>query len=70
MPRVRDIANLRPIVITMSWQTMDNAVDCGVFVMRHLECYMGNASGWSSGLRYERVRNKLILTLLTLEMYI
>ena len=35
----------------MSFQTLDNVVDCGVYVMRHLEWYMGKTSAWSSGLR-------------------
>ncbi|KAL1809459.1 hypothetical protein ACET3Z_026449 [Daucus carota] len=48
------IAKLQPEVISMSWQTTDNVVDCGVFVMRHLESYMGNGVTWKSGLRTER----------------
>ncbi|WOG92547.1 hypothetical protein DCAR_0311819 [Daucus carota subsp. sativus] len=52
---LREIVNLEPTVVTMSWQTLDNVVDCGVFVMRHLESYMGSANGWSTGLRAERV---------------
>ena len=51
LTKYREIVNLKLYIITMSLQTLDNAVDCGVYVMRHLEWYMGKTSAWSSGLR-------------------
>ncbi|KAH6766684.1 hypothetical protein C2S52_017667 [Perilla frutescens var. hirtella] len=38
--------------LQMSWRTSTNKTDCGVFVMRHMETYMGDAvRNWRSGLR-------------------
>lgn len=34
----------------MKWRTKDNKIDCAIFVMRHLETYMGKADkGWTAG---------------------
>lgn len=49
--KVRD---LNPSVIRMDWQTRDNCVDCGIFVMRHMETYMGR-NKWSRRLTIESV---------------
>lgn len=38
----------------MGWQPLTNSVDCGVFVMRHVETYMGNLYTWKVGLRSEK----------------
>ncbi|WOG81956.1 hypothetical protein DCAR_0101115 [Daucus carota subsp. sativus] len=60
-PKYSEIVNLKPQVLKMSWQTVDNSVDCGVFVMRHLESYMGNPMSWKSGLRTEVENQKSVL---------
>lgn len=60
----REIVNLYPEIVTMNWQTLDNVIDRGVFVMRHLESYMGNKAAWSCGLRSELVCTKNTLVLL------
>lgn len=39
----------------MGWQTEMNGVDCGIFVMRHMETYIGNLCGWKVGLGIEKV---------------
>ncbi|GKC67038.1 ulp1 protease family, C-terminal catalytic domain-containing protein [Tanacetum coccineum] len=57
-----------------SWQTNRRAKDCGIFLMRHMECYMGSDIGkWKCGLDVEgkkqntqlgRLRNKYAAKLL------
>ena len=58
LKNLREIENLKPDIITMNWQTLDNAIICGVFVVRHLESYMGNKASWSCGLRSKLVQTK------------
>ena len=37
--------------MNMPWQNDTNKVDCGIYVMRHLETYMGGpVRNWNSGL--------------------
>ncbi|GJZ18796.1 ulp1 protease family, C-terminal catalytic domain-containing protein [Tanacetum coccineum] len=60
-----------------SWQTNGRAKDCGIFLMRHMECFMGNDIGkWVCGLDVEgkkqnaqlgRLRNKYAAKLLLLD---
>lgn len=47
--------NLKPRVHRMGWQTEMNSIDCKIFVMRHMETYMGNLCAWKVGLRIEKV---------------
>ncbi|GJX27381.1 retrovirus-related pol polyprotein from transposon TNT 1-94 [Tanacetum coccineum] len=59
---------------TFDWQTDKRVKDCGIFVMRHMETYMGNELGkWKCGLDAEgkkqntqlgRLRNKYAAKLL------
>nr|XP_017257469.1 PREDICTED: uncharacterized protein LOC108226985 [Daucus carota subsp. sativus] len=37
----------------MPWQTIQNDTDCGLFLMRHMETYMGDAKTWTSDLKPE-----------------
>ncbi|KAJ9554626.1 hypothetical protein OSB04_018671 [Centaurea solstitialis] len=38
----------------MEWRTAENKIDCGIFVMRHMETFMGgNVSKWVSGFAVE-----------------
>lgn len=41
--------------LLMSWRTEENCIDCGVFMMRHMETYMGytSAKNWKCGLKDE-----------------
>ncbi|KAJ9560059.1 hypothetical protein OSB04_005219 [Centaurea solstitialis] len=44
------IAQLRPKRHIMEWCSMENKVDCGIFVMRHMEAYNGeNMEAWNCG---------------------
>ncbi|GJS01952.1 hypothetical protein Tco_0318460 [Tanacetum coccineum] len=35
------IAKARPCIPNLKWRTTTNHVDCGVFAMIHMECYIG-----------------------------
>nr|KAJ0216721.1 hypothetical protein LSAT_V11C300121420 [Lactuca sativa] len=46
--------SIKPQRLEMSWRTVKNKVDCGVFAMRHMETYMGQPlSKWKPGLHKE-----------------
>ncbi|GJV97075.1 C2 calcium-dependent membrane-targeting protein [Tanacetum coccineum] len=50
--KVEDIDDIR--VASILWQTDKRAKDCGIFLMRHMEAYMGNELGnWKCGLADE-----------------
>nr|GMC93922.1 uncharacterized protein LOC109158392 [Ipomoea batatas] len=38
-------------VVDMSWKESENYIDCGLFVMRHLETYNGTLKKWNPGFR-------------------
>lgn len=61
LPNFEEIKRLKPVVLKMPLQTVDNHIDCGVFSMRHMETYTGNACRWYSGLRTEMENQKSIL---------
>lgn len=51
------LEKLDPVMVEMSWKTNNNFDDCGVFVMRHMETYMGQPwTTWHTGLDIESVR--------------
>ncbi|KAK1365652.1 hypothetical protein POM88_041213 [Heracleum sosnowskyi] len=52
-PKESDIANLHLVRLKMKWTTMQNHLDYGVFVIRHMEHYLGVAKGWDCGLNVE-----------------
>ena len=41
----------------MPWQTMFNSHDCGIFLMRHMETFKGDAKNWETNLQPEGVRS-------------
>lgn len=42
--------------LKMRWQTKDNAIDCGIFAMRHMETYFGGGPrNWDSKIQVESV---------------
>ncbi|KAM0019638.1 hypothetical protein Hdeb2414_s0025g00658131 [Helianthus debilis subsp. tardiflorus] len=44
-----------PISLKFSWQTLYNGVDCGIFVMCHMETFKGTSvREWDCGLSPER----------------
>ncbi|KAJ0789797.1 putative papain-like cysteine peptidase superfamily [Helianthus annuus] len=36
------IRNTQPVRLELPWQTLYNGIDCGIFLMRHMETYTGN----------------------------
>ncbi|CAI9283923.1 unnamed protein product [Lactuca saligna] len=79
-PRANAISKecIKPQRLEMSWRTVKNKVDCGVFAMRHMETYMGQPlSKWKSGLHkesavqqttLENLRQRYTLIMLTSEI--
>lgn len=39
--------------IEMEWQTIHNSHDSGIFMMRHMETYMGELKKWNTGFSAE-----------------
>uniref|UniRef100_A0A166GCN9 Ubiquitin-like protease family profile domain-containing protein n=1 Tax=Daucus carota subsp. sativus TaxID=79200 RepID=A0A166GCN9_DAUCS len=45
--------------LKMRWQTKDNAIDCGIFAMRHMETYFGGGPrNWDSKIQVESYTQK------------
>jgi len=44
-PASQLVAKLKPYQFKLNWQTTQNFFDCGVFIMRHMETYMGEEEG-------------------------
>ncbi|GJV80718.1 ulp1 protease family, C-terminal catalytic domain-containing protein [Tanacetum coccineum] len=44
--------------IEMSWKTEYNVIDCGIFMMRHMETFMGYAKNWKCGFKNEGWEHK------------
>nr|GMC64165.1 uncharacterized protein LOC109158392 [Ipomoea batatas] len=38
-------------VVDMSWKESENYIDCGLFVMRHMEIYKGTLKKWNPGFK-------------------
>ncbi|KAL4579419.1 hypothetical protein LXL04_015565 [Taraxacum kok-saghyz] len=81
LPKAFDMASeeLTPKCLKMPWRTTFNKVDCGVFTMRHMETYFGEASTskWKCGFTkegnyqqklLERLREKYAATMLLSRM--
>ncbi|WOH02321.1 hypothetical protein DCAR_0521710 [Daucus carota subsp. sativus] len=51
--KAKDIASLVPVRLEMKWRTEHNHIDCGLFVMRHMEHYQGVSKSWDCGLVVE-----------------
>ncbi|KAJ9543619.1 hypothetical protein OSB04_023326 [Centaurea solstitialis] len=53
-PAAETLERVNVRLLEMKWQTKGNFVDCGVFLMRHMETYMGGGvRGWFTGLTTE-----------------
>ncbi|PWA71630.1 ulp1 protease family, C-terminal catalytic domain-containing protein [Artemisia annua] len=54
-PRLELLKKVAFNILLMSWRTEENCIDCGVFMMRHMETYMGynSAKNWKCGLKDE-----------------
>ena len=58
--KASEINTLTPDRLEMEWRTAENKFDCSIFVMRHMETYMGGGTAnWSSGFHREGVSVKL-----------
>lgn len=42
LPCAFDLMNKEIQILNIGWATESNFLDCGIFVMRHMECYKGN----------------------------
>ncbi|KAK1380013.1 hypothetical protein POM88_026757 [Heracleum sosnowskyi] len=51
------ISRMETSYLTMPWQTLQNVTDCGVFLMRHMETYKGDAKNWETQLKAEKKGN-------------
>ena len=51
-PKTERIRNTKPVRMEMKWRTKNNHVDCGVFLMLHMETYHGQKN-WDCGLFME-----------------
>ncbi|KAJ9555352.1 hypothetical protein OSB04_009966 [Centaurea solstitialis] len=55
-------------LLEMKWRTKENYIDCGVFLMRHMETYMGGGlRGWFTGLTTESETQKKQLQMLRIK---
>ena len=62
----------------MDWMSKNNRVDCGIFLMRHMEMYKGEKMGtWNAGIEWEcdsqqeqlnELRRKYVTKILLSEM--
>ena len=61
------LKNLKPHRLAMHWRNSKNKKDCGVYVMRHMECYIGNGLvGFDIGIE-DKDRDKAIMTVLRIK---
>lgn len=61
LPKYEEIKELEPVLVSMPLKTVNNSIDCGIFVMRHMETYMGNVNLWRVGLCTEMDNQKTLL---------
>nr|GMD16228.1 uncharacterized protein LOC109158392 [Ipomoea batatas] len=45
-------------VVDMSWKESENYIDCGLYVMRHMETYNGTLKKWNPGFRKKASLNE------------
>ncbi|XP_019161846.1 PREDICTED: uncharacterized protein LOC109158392 [Ipomoea nil] len=38
-------------VLPMTWKETENSIDCGIYVMRHMETYKGTLKNWNPGFK-------------------
>ncbi|PWA73621.1 hypothetical protein CTI12_AA263590 [Artemisia annua] len=62
-PKTERIRNTKQIRMQMKWRTKNNHVDCGVFLMLHMESYHG-FKNWDCGFHLESPKQKRELDLL------
>jgi len=48
------VSKIVPVKLEMNWRDQDNANDCAIYTMRHMETYDGKGlAGWDAGFRPE-----------------
>ncbi|MFS8034654.1 hypothetical protein Hanom_Chr17g01583671 [Helianthus anomalus] len=53
-PGGKMIKQVEPMRLEMPWQTKHNVIDCGTFLMRHMETYKGvTGNAWKCGFSNE-----------------
>lgn len=77
-PRVNSMTKVKPNRYRMKWRTKENFIDCGIFVMRHMETYKGETvSKYDCGLdkefggqdgQLQKLRNKYLCKILLSSM--
>ncbi|MFS7971510.1 putative Ulp1 protease family catalytic domain, papain-like cysteine peptidase superfamily [Helianthus anomalus] len=51
----KEMKTVEPKKLKMTWQTKKNSIDCGVFVMRHMEAYKeSGVKNWECGFKTEK----------------
>ncbi|WOG86461.1 hypothetical protein DCAR_0205667 [Daucus carota subsp. sativus] len=58
------VKKMKPTYLNMPWQTRNNSIDCGVFLMRHMESYKGDLKSWTTGLNVEKVKKSQLSLIL------
>lgn len=54
-----DFQNVKPVRLSLPWATKKNSVDCGVFVMRHMEMYKKSSlKNWQCGFKAEKTNKQ------------
>ncbi|KAJ0921926.1 hypothetical protein HanPSC8_Chr05g0197451 [Helianthus annuus] len=62
-PKSAEIETAEMVRLDFAWKTVNNTVDCGVFVMRHMETWFGLTSDkWDSGFPLGHTAKKACLT--------
>ncbi|KAI3742531.1 hypothetical protein L1987_60216 [Smallanthus sonchifolius] len=52
-PKSSKIQSAEPLRLSFKWSTSENSNDCGIFLMRHMECYKGISKQWDCGFEPE-----------------
>ncbi|KAL4571547.1 hypothetical protein LXL04_018308 [Taraxacum kok-saghyz] len=64
-PNIESIKKLKPIRAKMPCRTKDNNYDCGIYVMRHMEDYVGQkAKDWDCGIPKDSSKQESTLRML------
>ncbi|KAL4575531.1 hypothetical protein LXL04_022378 [Taraxacum kok-saghyz] len=64
-PNIESIKKLKPIRAKMPCRTKDNKYDCGIYVMRHMEDYVGQkAKDWDCGIPKDLSKQESTLRML------
>jgi len=45
--------------LNFPWTNEENKVDCGIYTIRHMETYFGDAKIWDSGIRNDKLKEQM-----------